>query len=203
MTTNIFLRLIASLKRLSAIITYKSKWHNYRLLSKLHVLYHKLRSIPILVYNIQVENEPEFYANGLLVHNCPLCMDLEGVVLDLKKEARGIIPRHPNCRCAFRPANIGEDRSKQIRSKLEIDKAFDSTLRREITKGRTIKGLEGRRFKDPLTGRFTVRRKKRTLAQRRKLSPWSGARTKIAVKRPKSIFDRLGDGLSSKIKPKP
>lgn len=38
---------------------------------------------------------------------CPLCAPMEGVVLSIK-EARGLIPRHPNCRCAFVPANVGE-----------------------------------------------------------------------------------------------
>ena len=84
-----------------------------------------------------------------------------------------------NCRCAFRPANIGESTALQTRSKSSIDRAFDKSIKREIPK-----------------------RTKRSLAQQKKISPWSGARTKIAVKRPKSIFDRLGDGLGSKIKPK-
>jgi len=38
---------------------------------------------------------------------CPLCQPLEGVVLSVK-EARGSIPRHPNCRCAWIPAGVGE-----------------------------------------------------------------------------------------------
>lgn len=38
---------------------------------------------------------------------CPLCQPMEGVVLTVK-EARGLLPRHPNCRCAWIPANMGE-----------------------------------------------------------------------------------------------
>lgn len=38
---------------------------------------------------------------------CPLCEPLEGIVLKLD-EAKGLLPRHPNCRCAFLPANVGE-----------------------------------------------------------------------------------------------
>jgi SPP1 gp7 family putative phage head morphogenesis protein len=41
---------------------------------------------------------------------CPLCAPLEGMVLPIK-EARGLIPRHPNCRCAWIPANVGEKKS--------------------------------------------------------------------------------------------
>lgn len=38
---------------------------------------------------------------------CPLCQPLEGIVLTIK-EARGMLPRHPNCRCAWIPAGVGE-----------------------------------------------------------------------------------------------
>ena len=38
---------------------------------------------------------------------CPLCAPLEGVVMTVK-EARGLLPRHPNCRCAWIPAGVGE-----------------------------------------------------------------------------------------------
>jgi len=36
------------------------------------------------------------------VHVCKKCQALSGIVLTIK-EARGLIPRHPNCRCAFYP----------------------------------------------------------------------------------------------------
>jgi len=38
---------------------------------------------------------------------CDMCAPLEGVILTVK-EARGMIPRHPNCRCAWLPAGVGE-----------------------------------------------------------------------------------------------
>jgi len=60
-----------------------------------------------VVYDIEVEGAHEFYANGILVHNCELCAPLEGIVLKVS-EARGMLPRHPNCRCCFIPANVGE-----------------------------------------------------------------------------------------------
>lgn len=37
---------------------------------------------------------------------CPLCSDLEGTVMSIS-EARGMLPRHPNCRCCWVP-NIEE-----------------------------------------------------------------------------------------------
>lgn len=49
-------------------------------------------------------------------HVCPLCRPMEGVVLKIA-EAHGMIPRHPNCRCAFIPANVGESTRGQIRTK--------------------------------------------------------------------------------------
>lgn len=42
---------------------------------------------------------------------CELCEPLEGVVMKLD-EARGMLPRHPNCRCAWIPANVGGDRAE-------------------------------------------------------------------------------------------
>lgn len=38
---------------------------------------------------------------------CPICRPLEGVVMTID-EARSLIPRHPNCRCAWLPASVGE-----------------------------------------------------------------------------------------------
>ncbi len=32
------------------------------------------------VYNLEVEGINEFYANGVLVHNCPICAPLGGLV---------------------------------------------------------------------------------------------------------------------------
>ena len=42
---------------------------------------------------------------------CPLCLPLQGEVFPLK-QARGIIPRHPNCRCTWIPAQVGETKKK-------------------------------------------------------------------------------------------
>ena len=137
----------------------------------------------LFVYNIQVENQPEFYANGLLVHNCPICQPLEGVVMTIR-EARGSIPIHPSCRCVWLPSNVGEDPNKkrrvrftdpktgkisttkvgQKRTKAEIDGAIDKSLRAALPK-----------------------RTKRTIAQQRAISPLGGKT--IMKKRPKSILD--------------
>ena len=39
---------------------------------------------------------------------CEQCAPMEGVVLTIK-EAQGMLPRHPNCRCAWIPAGVGEE----------------------------------------------------------------------------------------------
>lgn len=57
------------------------------------------------VEGVGVEAEWSTAHDGLV---CPLCQPLEGVVLSIK-EARGLLPRHPNCRCAWIPAGIGEE----------------------------------------------------------------------------------------------
>ena len=61
---------------------------------------------------------------------CSLCKALEGVTLKLK-EAHNLIPRHPNCRCAFIPANVGEPAKEQVRTKEEIQSALEESLRKE------------------------------------------------------------------------
>jgi len=38
---------------------------------------------------------------------CELCDHLDGIVMTID-EARGLIPRHPSCRCCWAPAGVGE-----------------------------------------------------------------------------------------------
>lgn len=57
---------------------------------------------------------------------CELCEPMEGVVLKIE-EARGMIPRHPNCRCAFVPANVAEPTDDQKRGKRSIVKAVKTS----------------------------------------------------------------------------
>jgi SPP1 gp7 family putative phage head morphogenesis protein len=61
---------------------------------------------------------------------CELCAPLEGVVLKIE-EAKGLLPRHPNCRCAFLPANVGEDDKGQKDTKAAIGRALDISVERE------------------------------------------------------------------------
>lgn len=61
-------------------------------------------------------------------HVCEVCEPLEGIVLKID-EAHNMLPRHPNCRCAFLPANLGEDGEDQLRSKGEIGAAIRASQR--------------------------------------------------------------------------
>jgi len=49
---------------------------------------------------------------------CPLCAPLDGVVLKIA-EARGMLPRHPNCRCAWIPAVVAERGQKRTQKQVE------------------------------------------------------------------------------------
>lgn len=60
---------------------------------------------------------------------CPLCEPMEGTVLRIE-EAKGMIPRHPNCMCAFVPANVGEGKEDQQRGKSTVEGAIERSLRR-------------------------------------------------------------------------
>lgn len=53
---------------------------------------------------------------------CKLCAPLEGVVLSIE-DARGMLPRHPSCRCAWVPAGLGESPQGQKRGE-EADAAL-------------------------------------------------------------------------------
>jgi len=73
---------------------------------------------------------------------CPLCAPLEGMVLTIK-EARGKIPRHPNCRCTWIPANVSEKESGQKRTKSRIKAAIKKSLKKE-TKAKTDEQAKAR-----------------------------------------------------------
>ena len=132
---------------------------------------------------------------------CPLCEALEGSVMSVK-EARGLIPRHAQCRCAFLPANVGESTKKQVRGQKSVQKAIDDSIRAELPKGRIIKG-GARRFQNPVTGQgpFTFVTK-RTLAQQKTRSRWLGADRTISKRRPKAVVKPLGKPSVTKPKPK-
>lgn len=59
---------------------------------------------------------------------CPACQPLGGVVIPIDK-ASGLIPRHPNCRCAWVPANVGESSEEQKRTKRRIQSAVRASVK--------------------------------------------------------------------------
>lgn len=68
---------------------------------------------------------------------CPLCQPMEGVVFKIQ-ESRGLIPRHPSCRCAWIPANVGEDQTGQKRTKAQKQLAIDKSIKAEAPKGTSL-----------------------------------------------------------------
>jgi SPP1 gp7 family putative phage head morphogenesis protein len=76
---------------------------------------------------------------------CPECNAMEGVVLTID-EARGTIPRHVNCRCAWIPADRVRKEKGQKRGARK-DKAIDKSIQAEAgknTKKRTKKQIKRR-----------------------------------------------------------
>lgn len=63
---------------------------------------------------------------------CPLCQPMAGAIFKIK-DARGVIPRHPNCRCTWTPANVGEDPTGQKRGK-EVRRAIAQSVQAERPK---------------------------------------------------------------------
>ena len=81
---------------------------------------------------------------------CPECEPLDGVVMTVD-EARGLLPRHPNCRCAWVPANRKFKEPGQKRGR-KADAAVSDSIQAEA-------------------GKNTIRRTKR---QTRRRSVWRG-----------------------------
>lgn len=54
----------------------------------------------ITVYNLSVEGVPEYFANGILVHNCSFCVARNANVYPVGKVK---VPAHPRCRCILLP----------------------------------------------------------------------------------------------------
>jgi hypothetical protein len=69
---------------------------------------------------------------------CPLCAPLGGVVLKVS-EARGLLPRHPSCQCAYvliDPVKEKKARGKALKTgKGDIDRAFKKSTTAEVGKG--------------------------------------------------------------------
>lgn len=61
---------------------------------------------------------------------CPLCQPLEEMVVKLG-EAHGMLPRHPRCRCAWIPANVGESDTNQK----DTQKAVKRAIRTSVDRG--------------------------------------------------------------------
>jgi len=54
---------------------------------------------------------------------CPRCAPLDGVIMTID-EARGLIPRHPNCRCAWVPAPAVDDRQRRSRFARQVGRSI-------------------------------------------------------------------------------
>ena len=75
---------------------------------------------------------------------CPLCDELEGVVMTID-EARGLLPRHANCRCAWIPTSMVNKQSGQLWGK-DKNAAVERSIQAEapLTIERTAKEVRAR-----------------------------------------------------------
>ncbi len=72
---------------------------------------------------------------------CEMCLPLEGTVMTIS-EARNMIPRHPNCRCSWIPASVGEkDTVGQKRGAAKVG-AVEASLDKEGRERSTWPGKE-------------------------------------------------------------
>jgi len=128
-----FINTISSNKRLFTKVTNEFKRHYYSLRSSLNISYYQLYHIRPNVYNLKIEDVPEFYANGILVHNCPICSGNEGKIFTLR-QIEGLIPAHPNCRCVIVPVVQDEELFKEPTS-IDISPDIKKDLSQEQIDG--------------------------------------------------------------------
>jgi len=108
---------------LSAIVTRIFKTHSdVHSTTNFNELYHECSTSQIDVYDLTIDDAHEFYANGILVHNCPWCGELHGAVIETgepwfkKGEVMDVNgasiefkrtvlspPLHSRCRCFLAP----------------------------------------------------------------------------------------------------
>jgi SPP1 gp7 family putative phage head morphogenesis protein len=73
---------------------------------------------------------------------CAMCEPLDGTIMTIK-EARGLIPRHPNCRCAWIPADKKVREKGQLRGRRR-DKAVRDSIKAEFPAEDTLKRAQDR-----------------------------------------------------------
>ena len=113
---------------------------------------------------------------------CPMCSPMEGVVLTVK-EARGAIPRHPNCRCAWIPANVGEEKGGTTKTTFAGPGQGLSKPGTKAT-GKTVAQVTD---KDKVAARLrksiAAERPKLTGKEAQKASTWAGADIPAAARK--------------------
>ena len=130
---------------------------------------------------------------------CGLCQALEAVVMTIK-EAEGIIPRHPNCRCVWIPANVGETGKTTTRFK---DPKTGNIVKDTISQKRGKEQVQGA-ISDSIKAEIP-KSSKRTLAEQKALTRWGGADVKVSKTRPNAPVPSgpQATKVSTKTKPQP
>lgn len=129
---------------------------------------------------------------------CSLCQPMQGVVMTIK-EARGLIPRHVDCRCSYVPANVGEDKKEKTRVNFTNPKTGEVEVK-HLAQKRGKSAVEAARDRSIKAEIPKSQRNKRTLAEQKGRSSWVGADKTIAKKRPVSVLDEPATKTKSKPK---
>jgi len=114
---------------------------------------------------------------------CEMCGPMEGDVMSVQ-EARGLIPRHPNCRCAYIPAGVGEETTgskKTIWASAGQELVPPGTLPTGKT---TFQKWSPSRVEESIRKSIKAEKPNLPIKEARKESKWAGADiTKISKKR--------------------
>lgn len=79
---------------------------------------------------------------------CPLCAPLDGVIMPIE-EARGLLPRHPNCRCSWSPARKAQRAAQRKKRIARKRSGFKDSIAAERTKGT----FKSKKAKSPWLGK--------------------------------------------------
>lgn len=106
---------------------------------------------------------------------CALCAPLEGIVVKVS-EARGMLPRHPWCRCVWTPANVGEPSVGP--AKRVYDEKTGKVVLRKTKQKKTAAQIQRQLDRSLTAGGGKAK------------SRWQGADVKVGKVRPKSPTGR-------------
>jgi len=107
------------------------------------------------VYNLTVEDDNSYVVNYMVVHNCDLCMDLDGRIFPIN--AAPMVPLHISCRCDKVSAGLTEP--VKVQEVTEGEKIYANSFTKDYTKNSALLKSDLTTFKTDYRALTTIQRK--------------------------------------------